>query len=225
MENIEHRRHRVWSIPYVVLCPFLAAIFWIPAYFAIHVGQITPLLTLLFAVGIGRSPFVRGLIVGFVSAIKPTFGLMLPFLPISFGWKSAFGIVVGVLPALISPYRFMEYLGKYDYIANRHYDVPGMIQILGYSGSIAVTSIACLGIAIRWRGQEASYIGILAAVVLGTALWSHSYTPLIVPLVWWITVLLDPNPSESVHSNQGESDNELHENALSAHHDRTARNE
>lgn len=184
---------------------------WLPLYDAIVHGQITPILTGLLALGIGRRPYIRGLVVGLTAAIKPPFALLIPCISLSFGWKALFGCLTTAPLALLPPRLFVDYLHLLPNLTQRAYGDIGLIRLLGAEISIPLAVLFSLGIALRWRGTEASYMACIAVTVLGTALWFHAYTPLILPAVYFITQAIrrwklppstakSPVESEIIHS-------------------------
>jgi len=158
---------------------------WLPLYDAIVHGQITPILTGLLALGIGRKPYIRGLVVGLTAAIKPPFALLIPCISLSFGWMAFWGCLTTALLALLPPRLFIDYLHLLPNLTQRAYGDIGLIRLLGAEISIPLAVLFSLGIALRWRGTEASYMACIAVTVLGTALWFHAYTPLILPAVYF----------------------------------------
>ncbi len=211
MDSCERHRVRVWSVPVglVVAAVFMAG--WLPLYDAIVHGQITPILTGLLAFGIGRKPYIRGLVVGLTAALKPPFVILIPCISLSFGWKAFFGCLTTVPLALLPPRLFIDYLHLLPDLTQRAYGDIGLIRLLGADACIPLAILISIWIAIRWRETEVSYMACIAVTVLGTALWFHAYTPLILPAVFFTTQAIrrwkippstaePPIESETVHS-------------------------
>ena len=186
MDNSRSSSLRVFRIPVWLAGTTLAAVIWIPAHDAFHNGQVSPLLCGILALGAARKPFYRGLAVGFVAAIKPTFGLLIPFVGVAFGPMAFLGGVLGFLPAIVHVPWFIEYLRFMPEVSERFFACPSPVKYLGTTGSLALTGILCMFVSVRYREQESAYMALIALVTIGTALWPHSYTTLIVPLCFWI---------------------------------------
>ena len=183
-----HRDHciRVCRVPVWLAGSAVAAAVWLPAHDAFHYGQVTPLLCGILAAGLGRTPFWRGLLVGLATAIKPTFGILIPFVGIAFGPMALVGGILGALPAVIHVPWFMEYLRFLPEVSQRFFACPSPVRYLGPVGSVAVTSLLCLAVALMRRNRESTYVTLIGIVTVGTALWPHSYCPAIIPLCYAI---------------------------------------
>ena len=178
---------RVWvySIPVWLCGVFLAGTFWAPAHYAIHNGQVTPLLCAILALGMGRKPLFRGVCVGLVCAVKPVFLPLVPFVSIAFGWSCALGIVLGGSVALFPPSWSMEYSIYIRDIAERPYSWASLINHIGTTASMVIISIPSLYLSLFHRQKESTYVLLIAITTIGTALWPHSYTPLIIPICYY----------------------------------------
>ncbi len=187
MDSHQCDRFRVWRVPVWIIVTVVLAVFWMPFYDAIVHGQVICIITGILALAIGRKPFVRGLFVGLAAALKPPFALLIPFVSVSFGWYAFWGCVITASLAWIPPDLFIDYLSLLPDLAERPYEDIGLVRLLGKDISILLALGICVWITIRWRGTEKSYMGFIAAVVIGTALWFHSYTPLVIPVTYWIT--------------------------------------
>ncbi len=191
MDSNEHNRVRLWSVPRRTVIAVALAVFWLPFYEALVHGQITPVITCILALGIGRRPFLRGFLVGLAAALKSPFAIMIPFISISFGWRALLGCIAGASLALIHPPLFLEYLDLLANLAERPYGDIGLVRWLGLEVCLPLTMAVCLIASIRWRETEASYMAVIAAVVIGTALWFHSYTPLVLPVIYFVNKAVD----------------------------------
>jgi hypothetical protein len=76
---------------------------------------------------------------------------------------------------------FIDYLHLLPDLTQRAYGDIGLIRLLGADACIPLAILISIWIAIRWRETEVSYMACIAVTVLGTALWFHAYTPLILP--------------------------------------------
>lgn len=182
---------RVWSIPGGLAVSVILGVFWFPFYDAIVHGQITPILTGILALGMGRNPFVRGFCVGLVAALKPPYAIMLPFVAVSFGWRALLGSLLTASLALIPPSLFFDYLRLLPELTERGYGDIGLVRLFGARTCLIAALPICLFITLRWRGKEESYLGILTAAVFCTALWFHAYTPLVLPAVYFTTKIVN----------------------------------
>lgn len=191
MDDSQRCSVRVWSLPGGLAAAVVLGVFWFPFYDAIVHGQITPILTGILALGMGRKPFARGLCVGLAAALKPPYALMIPFISISFGWRALIGCLITASLALIPPSLFLDYLRLLPELTGRDYGDIGLVRLFGARTCILAALPVCSFIAWRWRGSEESYLGILAVVVLCTALWFHAYTPLVLPAVYFGTRILN----------------------------------
>ncbi len=186
MDSNRNRSLRVWCIPVWLAGCAIAASIWLPAHDAVHYGQVTPLLCGILAVGMGRRPFYRGLAVGITSAIKPTFGLLIPFVGVAFGPWAFLGGCIGCLPAVVHVPWFVEYLRFMPEVSDRFFACPSPVKYLGTTGSILLTSFLCLVTAVMYRHRESTYVALIGIVTVGTALWPHSYCPLVIPICYLI---------------------------------------
>ena len=164
----------------------VAAAIWLPAHDAVHYGQVTPLLCGILAAGLGRKPFYRGLAVGLAAAVKPTFGILIPFVGVAFGPPALCGGILGALPAVIHVPWLIEYLRFLPEVSQRFFASPSPVGFLGPIVSIAVTSVLCLLVAVLRRNRESTYVTMIGIATVGTALWPHSYCPLIIPICYAI---------------------------------------
>jgi hypothetical protein len=57
-----------------------------------------------------------------------------------------------------------------------------------------LTCLASLLVAWRCRNREIAYILLIGIATIGTALWWHSYTPLIIPICYGIGAWLGEPP-------------------------------
>lgn len=157
---------------------------FVPAHMAIHNGQVTPILCALLAFGMRRAPFTRGLCVGLVCAIKPTFAPLLPFVALAFGPYALLGGAIGASVALFPPSWLMEYLLYAGDITSREFPRQTLIYYLGTPAALTITTLLSLYFALFHRGKESTYVILIAITTIGTALWWHSYLPLIIPIAY-----------------------------------------
>ncbi|MBN2328708.1 MAG: hypothetical protein JXR73_16320 [Candidatus Omnitrophica bacterium] len=191
MDDHQHSGVRLWRLPGGLLVSVILAVFWLPFYDAIVHGQVTPILTGILALGMGRTPFQRGLLVGLAAALKPTFVLLIPFVSLSFGWSALGGCLLTASLGMLPFHLFADYIGLLPELTQRAYGDIGLMRLLGAPVAIPCAMAVCLWISVRWRGKEESYMGIIAAVVLATALWFHAYTPLVLPAVFFTSRILN----------------------------------
>lgn len=174
------------DLPYGLLLATGALILWLPFWNSLHFGQITPILTALLAFGIGSRAFSRGVLVGLVATLKPTYVFLIPSIMIGFGWNAVLGIVLGLSINLVDIRETMTYLVI----------IPDMHENKGFAGTILVNALgkefaAFLGLllssVISWwkRGMEEGYVLSIGIVTVCTALWYHSYTPIIIPVLFY----------------------------------------
>jgi len=188
----DRRNRRVWvcRLPVWVLGTILLTAFWIPAYDAFHYGQVTPVITGILAIGLGKKPFYKGLAVGLAAAIKPTFILLAPFIAIAYGWTALLGSALGVLPAVVYVPWFIEYLHTIPRFSGRYFAHNSIIHFLGYPGSIFLTCVLCLFVSLRAKNEETAYPALIGIATVGTALWWHSYCPLIITILFFANRLI-----------------------------------
>ncbi|MGC9329878.1 MAG: glycosyltransferase 87 family protein [Candidatus Hinthialibacter sp.] len=197
MDDHQHGGVRLWRLPGGLLVSVIFAVFWLPFYDAAVHGQVTPILTGILALGMGRTPFQRGLLTGLAAALKPTFVLLIPFVSLSFGWRALGGCLLTASLGLLPLHLFADYLELLPELTRRAYGDIGLVRLLGARVSIICAMAASLWIALRWRGKEESYMGIIAMVVLSTALWFHAYTPLVLPAVYFSSKVLNQRLSKT----------------------------
>jgi hypothetical protein len=178
----------------------LAGSLWYPAHISVHNGQVTPLLTGLLALGMARPPFWRGLCVGLCCAIKPTFLPMAPFAAIAFGPYAALGILAGGCGALLPPSWFVEYLHFVPEISSRTYGPYTLMYYLGTPVCMFLIAAPSLVVALTRRHCESTYVVLIGITTIGTALWVHSYTPLVLPLCYGIGYYAGSGDCEMVES-------------------------
>lgn len=184
MDNHQSGRVCLCRIPRPLYWTLIIAVFWFPVYESLHQGQITLPLTALLAVGMGRSAFIRGLVVALVTAIKPTFCLIIPFLPLIFGQRAIYGAMLGIIPVLIPPEWFMDYLTNLPRIMSRPYEQPSLAGAIGMGPSIIIACIINLVIVWKVKDKEAAYTLVIAVSSSVTALWIHSHTPAILAAIY-----------------------------------------
>lgn len=161
-------------------------LFWYPVYESLHQGQITLVLTALLAAAIHRDAFWRGLLIGLVVAIKPTFILLLPFAAFLFGWRCVMGMMFGILPAVIAWDWFIEYVKLFPKISQRDYLMPSPAGLIGVMPSAVLSCILSGIIVWRVKEKEWAYLLVIGVISVCTALWIHSHTPAVLPVLYGI---------------------------------------
>jgi len=183
-----HQSGRLWvlHLPRGPFWTIVIALFWYPVYESLHQGQITLVLTALLAAALERTPFTRGILLGFVTAIKPVFVLLLPFGGLLFGWRCVVGMLIGLLPAMMAWPWFVEYVILFPKIMNNNFASPSPAGILGAVPSAIVSCIINLFIVWKVECKEWAYLLNVGVVSIFTALWIHSYTPVILPIIFYL---------------------------------------
>jgi len=205
MDNPQSGRVWLCRIPRPLYWTLIIAVFWFPVYESLHQGQITLPLTALLAVGMGRSAFIRGLVVALATAIKPTFCVIMPFLPLIFGHRAVYGAMLGIIPAFLPPEWFMDYLTNLPRIMGHEYSQPSLAGVIGMGPSIIIACVINLLIVWKIKDQEAAYTLVIAVSSSATALWIHSHTPAILAVIYLLNRYA---PYEKI---EAESDSESNE--------------
>jgi hypothetical protein len=193
------------NIPVRWAALLLAGLDW-PVVFAIKLGQVGPLLLLVFAIGwrLLRSERAVGVVGAVGAAIKIQPALL-------FGWALLTGrrqaIVVGlaVLAAVVlltlplvgvsAWFDYVRLLGKVSApVTTPHNMTPGAIAFQGGLGeSVAnliqiasiVAAIATWVFAVRRRSAEVGYlVTVVASQLLSPLLWDHYAMLLLLPVAW-----------------------------------------
>ncbi len=167
-----------------IFCSLAIILFWFPVYESLHQGQITLVLTAMLAASIHREPFWRGLLAGLVTAIKPTFGLLIPFMAYLFGGRCLLGVITGLIPALLAWSWFVEYVMMFPTIARHDFLLPSPAGLIGVIPSALISCFVCAVIVWKVKETEWAYLLVIGVVSIGTALWVHSYTPVILPVLY-----------------------------------------
>ena len=226
----------VWAWTALLLAAFLAAVvllpvaltvrWWVillaglswPFVYAVKLGQVGPLLFLLFAIGWRwlERPVVLGGALALGTAIKLQPGLVLAWAVLARRWLTVVvGVAVlvvlaGVAMLLAGPAAwsdFVQLVGRVgDPITTAHNTTPGAIAYqLGAPaatasliqwGSIAA-SLAVLVAAARWSTAEASYlVAVIASQLVSPILWDHYAMLLLLPVAylcaagrWWAVLI------------------------------------
>jgi alpha-1,2-mannosyltransferase len=183
----------------------LAGLSW-PFAYAVKLGQVGPLLFLLFAVGWRwlDAPGPLGASAGLGTAVKLQPGLVLIWAVLTRRWTAAIagvlvlvvlGLAATVLTGVTAWSDFMQLIGQVgDPITNAHNVTPGAVAYqLGASEAVA-TVIQWLSVAItlavvvaaaRWSTAEASYlVAVVASQLASPILWDHYAMLLLLPVAW-----------------------------------------
>lgn len=183
----------------------LGAVSW-PVLYAIKLGQVGPLLYLLFAIG-WRSleqPVIWGLSVAAGSIIKVQPGLLVGWALLTRRWRAAatalaaLGIAAVLSTVVLGWHVWPDYVGllgrvnepistphnfTVGAIAVRSGVDPNIAGILQAIATIAVLSVSLL--AIRWATPEVSYLTVVVATqLLSPVLWDHYAIITLLPTAW-----------------------------------------
>ncbi|HEY3544627.1 MAG TPA: glycosyltransferase family 87 protein [Propionicimonas sp.] len=194
------------SVRWLVL--LLAAQSW-PFLYAIKLGQVGPLLFLLFAIGwrwLDTRPLVLGVSAGLGAAIKLQPGLILVWALLSRRWLAvaAGAGVLGVLAVLATLLAgvgawsdFLLLLGRVsDSITTPHNVTPGAVAyVLGASrdvaaavqyASMALAILAVVFAAFRLAPAPSYLVAVVAGQLLSPILWDHYALLLLLPVAWMV---------------------------------------
>ena len=204
------RSVRLWIV-------LLAGLSW-PFVYAVKLGQVGPILFLLFAAGWrwldGPARLGTGLALG--TAIKLQPALVLVWAALTRRWVAA-GVGVAVLLALAllatglagsaAWSDFAHLVGQVgDPITTAHNVTPGAVAYqLGAPAdvalviqwaAVAITLALCL-VAVRWATAEASYlVAVVASQLVSPILWDHYAVLLLLPVAylcaggrWWAVLI------------------------------------
>lgn len=191
------------SVRWLVL--LLGALDW-PLVYSIKLGQVGPILFLLFAIGwrwIDR-PGRLGSAIGLATLVKVQPGLLLGWAALTGRWRAIAAAVVIVsgaavlativtgtqpwldYPALLgrvnspltTPHNFTP--GAIAFQAGAPIAVAGALQIFATIGALAAVVIAA-----RTMSAEASYlVAVTASQLISPLLWDHYAILLILPVAW-----------------------------------------
>ncbi len=183
----------------------LAGLDW-PVAYAIKLGQVGPLLLLVFAIGwrFLRSERAVGAVGAVGALIKVQPGLVLAWAALTGRWR-AVGIGVAILIVavavslpLVGPSAWGDYvslLGKVSapvttphnmtvgavaFQAGLSDSVAGLLQVVGLLATLAGWLVAT-----RWRSPEVGYLAtVVASQLLSPLLWDHYAMLLLLPVAW-----------------------------------------
>ena len=195
----------------------LAGIGWLFAY-AVKLGQVGPILFLLFAIGWRwlERPAAVGLSAGLGTAIKLQPGIIFVWAVLTRRWSAV--LIGGALLAVLSLAAtllagvdawsdFVVLLGQVaDPVTTPRNASPGAIAFqLGASEAVAsVVQWACVAlvvgavvVAARWTTAEASYlVAVIASQLVSPVLWDHYAILLLLPVAylcasgrWWALLI------------------------------------
>jgi hypothetical protein len=185
-----------------------------PFVYAVKLGQVGPILFFAFAVGWRGidDPLRLGASAAAGAAIKLQPGLLLVWALLTRRFRAVLvGVVVlaalaAAATALAGPVAWSDFLTLIrtvtDPIATERNLTPGAIAYqLGFAGGVAagvqlvstICVVAALLAAIRWSGDEASYlVAVIASQLLSPILWDHYAMLLLLPVAyllsagrWW----------------------------------------
>jgi hypothetical protein len=190
------------------LVVLLAAQSW-PFLYAIKLGQVGPLLFLLFAAGwrwMDTRPAILGMSAGLGAAIKLQPGLILVWALLTRRWLAvvsgaAMLAALAALATLLSGAQawadFLLLVGRVsDPITTPHNVTPGAIAYqLGATGEVAsvvqwVSAAAAVGLvvvtALRLGSVPSYLVAVLASQLLSPILWDHYALLLLLPVSWLV---------------------------------------
>jgi alpha-1,2-mannosyltransferase len=194
------------SVRWLVL--LLAAQSW-PFLYAIKLGQVGPLLFLLFAIGwrwLDTRPAVLGVSAGLGAAIKLQPGLILVWALLTRRWVAAaagVGVlaVLAVAATLLSGFSawtdFLLLVGRVsDPITTPNNVTPGAVAYgLGASRELAsIVQYASMGLAVvavvfaalRLASAPSYLVAVVASQLLSPILWDHYALLLMLPVAWML---------------------------------------
>jgi hypothetical protein len=187
------------------LVVLLAGLSW-PFLFAIKLGQVGPVLFLLFAIGwrwLDNAP-VLGVTAALGAAIKIQPGLVLAWAVLTRRWAAVLSgaVVLGALALLATlsagPHAWFDFLtliGRVtDPIATPHNVTPGaLLYEAGVSrdvaavvqyGTMAAALIVFVVTALRWPAVPSYLVAVIASQLLSPILWDHYAMLLLLPVAW-----------------------------------------
>ncbi len=195
----------------------LAGLSW-PFVYAVKLGQVGPILFLLFSIGWRwlEDPPRLGVGVGLGAAIKLQPALVLVWAVLTRRWMAAvigvavlvvLGIGATLLAGATAWSDFVRLVGQVgDPITTAHNVTPGAIAYqMGVSAGVAsviqwvsvLLTLALVVVAARWATAEASYlVAVVASQLVSPILWDHYAVLLLLPVAylcasgrWWALVI------------------------------------
>ena len=195
----------------------LAGLSW-PFVYAVKLGQVGPLLFLLFAAGWRwlEKPAGLGVATGLGAAIKLQPGLVLVWAVLTRRWMAALvgvavlavlAVVATVLAGVRAWSDFFQLVGQVgDPITTPHNVTPGAVAFqLGASAGVAsaiqwisvALTLALVVVAARRATVEASYlVAVVASQLISPILWDHYALLLLLPVAylcasgrWWAVLI------------------------------------
>ena len=195
----------------------LAGLSW-PFVYAVKLGQVGPILFLLFAVGWRwlQVPVGAGIGIGLGTAIKLQPGLLLVWAVLTRRWMTALvGIAVLAVLAVVATVLagtpawsdFVQLIGQVSNpITTLHNVTPGAVAYqLGATLEVATViqwlsvaaTLAVVVAAARWATAEASYlVAVVASQLISPILWDHYAMLLLLPVAylcasgrWWALLI------------------------------------
>jgi hypothetical protein len=183
----------------------LAGLDW-PVAYAIKLGQVGPLLLLVFGLGwrFLRSQPAVGAIGAIGAVIKVQPGLVLAWAALTGRWRAVgAGVAILVVAVVVSlPFvgvsawsDYVSLLGKVSapvttphsmtlgavaFQSGLSESVAGLLQVAGLVATIAIWLLAT-----RWRSAEVGYLAtVVASQLLSPLLWDHYAMLLLIPVAW-----------------------------------------
>jgi alpha-1,2-mannosyltransferase len=192
--------------PSIRLWTLLLAGMSFPFVYAVKLGQVGPILFLLFAIGwrhLERRE-VAGLAAGLGAAIKVQPGLLIVWALLARRWRTAavgvavlavLGLVATLLAGSTAWSDFGVLIGRVsDPISTPQNLTPGAVAWqLGAPRDVAlalqwlslVVTLVALLAAVRWATPEASYlVAVVASQLISPILWDHYALLLLLPVAW-----------------------------------------
>jgi hypothetical protein len=195
----------------------LAGLSW-PFAYAIKLGQVGPILFLLFSIGWRwlDDPIRLGVSAALGTAIKLQPGIIFVWAILTRRWRSVvvgaavLGVLAVVATLLAGPNIWSDFatLARQvgDPITTEHNFTPGAVAYqLGVSADLSAliqlaSTIVVLGAVVagaRWATSEASYlVGVIASQLLSPILWDHYAMLLLLPVAylcaagrWWALLI------------------------------------
>ncbi len=212
----------IWILPISpgarALTLLLAAVDW-PVPYALKLGQVGPLLLLLFAIGWRwrDRPGVLGAVGALGAAIKVQPGLILVWAVLTRRWRAVvIGAIVGIVLVVLAVLAtgklgiWLDFLGLLRQVSNPittpHNFTPGAIAFQGgvseaAAGLIQLANTALVALvvvisAVRHPATFSYLVAVVASQLISPVLWDHYAMLLLLPVAalldrghWWAVVI------------------------------------